>query len=69
MRPRKGFVAVRYLGPFDRVEIAATALVVSRGETVELAEHLAARLLEQHDTWQPATAIPTVDAVADHQED
>lgn len=71
MPKRNDMVPVRYCGPHDEVLIAATGLTVARGETVELAEWLATRLLEQRDTWQPGHARrPDPDAVdVEHQED
>ncbi len=57
-------IPVEYCGPFDEVEIAATGLVVKRGEVVELYPNLAGRapdgddpgegLLAQVDTWRVA---------------
>jgi hypothetical protein len=53
---------VEYLGPFDEVEIAATGLVVKKGQVVDLYPNLAGRapdgddpgegLLAQVDTWR-----------------
>lgn len=48
---------IRYCGPHDVVEIAATGQVVARGDTVDVADaELAAALLEQPDNWQPTKA-------------
>lgn len=48
---------ITYVGPFAEVEIetALGAWVTCRnGSTVEVADALAASLLEQADNWQPA---------------
>lgn len=64
-------IPVEYTGPFDEVEVAATGLVVKRGEVVDLYPNLAGRepsgepgtegydpgagLLAQVDTWRRVT--------------
>lgn len=42
---------IRYKGPFDAVEIAATGQVVARGQTADVDADTAKALLEQADTW------------------
>lgn len=44
---------VVYDGPFDEVEIVETGQVAKRGEPIEVAAELAARLLEQ-SIWTKA---------------
>lgn len=46
---------IRYVGPYDVVEIAATGQVCDRGGTVDVDDELAERLLEQPDNWQADT--------------
>lgn len=65
-------VAIRYVGPHDEVQIAATGLVAQRDEVVEVAAWLAgsvpvgddpgAGLLAQSSNWQPATIKTPADA-------
>ena len=49
-------VAVKYEGPHDEVELAATGQTVKRGEAIEVAEDLGKSLLKQ-DTWESATKV------------
>ncbi|WP_332645111.1 hypothetical protein [Aeromicrobium sp.] len=45
---------VKYVGPFDAVEVpAANLLEVKNGETVEVDADLAKSLLDQPDNWRP----------------
>ena len=46
---------IRYRGPHDQVEIAATGQIVDRGGTVDVDDEIAAALCEQ-DCWQPVKA-------------
>lgn len=56
-------VKIRYVGPYDVVQIAATGVEVARDEVVEVADWLAGRapsgddpgagLLAQTSNWQP----------------
>lgn len=46
---------VVYVGPSDAVELVDRTLC-RRGEPIELPDELAQSLLEQVDTWQPASA-------------
>lgn len=51
---------IRYTGPFDQVEIAATGQVVDRGQTVDIEDQaVAAALLTQADTWKKVSAPKT----------
>lgn len=45
---------LRYVGPIDEIEIAATGQVVKRDGTVEVTQQLAASLLEQPENWERA---------------
>lgn len=50
---------IRYIGPFDVVEFEhapKTWTEVAHGDTVQVADDLAAQLLEQTDNWELATA-------------
>lgn len=46
---------IRYVGPFDAVEIAETGEVVQQNHQVEVDSDLAKRLLEQ-SVWEKADA-------------
>jgi hypothetical protein len=62
-------VEIRYVGPHDEVEIAATGATCRRGGTVEIAAWLAGEppsdghpgtgLLAQATNWQPVAAEST----------
>jgi hypothetical protein len=57
---------IRYVGPFDLIEIADTGDEVAQGATVTVPDDLGARLCEQPDNWQPvkgAKAKPAGDTV------
>lgn len=45
---------IRYVGPFDVVEIAETGQSVEQNHQVDVEEDVAKRLLEQA-VWEPAT--------------
>lgn len=53
---------LRYIGPFEEVEIPALRLVVKRGEDFDAPDTIAKGLLEQVDNYQPASksAAPAV---------
>lgn len=44
---------VKYVGPYDEVDIAAAGLSCKQGETVEVDDELGESLLEQEDNWEP----------------
>ena len=46
---------ITYVGPSPAVTIAETDQLATRGEPIDVADDLAARLLEQ-DVWSKATA-------------
>jgi hypothetical protein len=48
-------VKLVYDGPHDAVEVPAAGVVAERGKAVEVADDVAADLLEQ-DTWKKAGA-------------
>lgn len=49
--------SVKYVGPYEGVEIAATGQWVNRGETVSIEDDdLAKNLLEQADDWERSSA-------------
>lgn len=50
---------IRYVGPFDQVEIADTGQTVAQGDTVSVDDSLAERLLAQTDNWQAAKPAKT----------
>jgi hypothetical protein len=62
-------VEIRYVGPHDVIEIAATGATCRRGGTVEVAAWIAGEppseespgsgLLAQADNWQPVAASST----------
>lgn len=44
---------IRYVGPFDQIQIAATGQVVEQNHQVEIEDdELAKSLLEQTDNWE-----------------
>jgi hypothetical protein len=45
---------IRYTGPHDVVEVPDADLIAIRGESVQVPDHVAVRLLDQ-DTW---TKVP-----------
>ena len=45
---------VKNISPLGDVDVPALGLSVKAGETVEVAEDVAASLLEQTDNWAPA---------------
>ena len=47
---------VKYVGPFDAVEVPGLG-VVARGESVACRAALAKSLLEQDENWQPAEPV------------
>lgn len=47
---------IEYVGVFDEVIVPRHDLVAKRNEVIEVADDVAAALLEQPDNWQPATA-------------
>jgi len=58
---------IRYVGPFDLVEIADTGDEVAQGATVTVPDELGEQLLAQPDNWQPvkgAKAKPAGDTAA-----
>jgi hypothetical protein len=47
---------IRYIGPNDEVQIAATGQIVQQNHQVEVEDdELAKSLLEQTDNWEPVT--------------
>ncbi len=59
-----GTVPVRYVGPFDAVDVYPTDTLVAtlgarveRAATIEVAESLAASLLLQPENWQAADEV------------
>jgi hypothetical protein len=50
---------IRYVGPFDLVEIADAGVEVAKGDTVTVDDDLAVRLCEQPDNWQPVKPAKT----------
>ena len=53
-----GQVKLRYIGPFEEVEVAAhdeSIHIVSNGETKEFPAEVAKSLLEQPDNWEQAS--------------
>ena len=54
---------VRYVGPFDAVDVAGH-LNVQRGATIDVADEIAAALCEQSDVWQ---AVKTTKAAKDEE--
>lgn len=59
---------IRYVGPFDRVEIADTGDEVAQGEIVTVDDELGASLLEQPDNWQPVKGAKAKAATGDNAE-
>lgn len=50
---------IRYVGPFDAVEVPDLGVVCERDGTVDVADDdLAASLLDQADNWTPAEEQP-----------
>lgn len=47
---------VKYIGPIEAVEIAATGDIVARGDTIEVDTDLGIGLCEQTVNWEPADA-------------
>jgi len=45
---------VKYVGPFEAVNVPALADDVERGVAVHVSDELAASLLDQPDNWAPA---------------
>lgn len=54
---------VTYRGPHAAVEIVEADLVVERGDSVEVPDELAERLLQQEDAWSAGDRDDTVKAV------
>lgn len=47
---------IRYVGPSDEVQIAATGQIVERGHQVEIEDdELAKSLLQQEENWERVT--------------
>lgn len=50
---------IRYVGPYDAVEVPALGVVCERDATIDVADaELAASLLDQADNWTPAEEQP-----------
>lgn len=49
--------AVKYIGPFDAVEIPDLALTCKQGKTIDVPAHVADNLVLQHD-WELAPTKP-----------
>lgn len=47
---------VKYVGPYDEVDIPDARLQCKRNQTIEVSSQLASSLLEQTDNWTKTTA-------------
>lgn len=47
---------LKYIGPYDEVDVPEARLVVKRNQTIEVSGELAEGLLCQEDNWKKTTA-------------